>query len=89
MEVKEKLIESMYTEDKITDFIKCKIISNSFNINWNEDDCDLLGEITDDFTGEFIGFIRLYRFRMWIEYGNRDNITSEEIPLIDPMITVS
>jgi hypothetical protein len=87
MEVKEKLIESMYTEDKITDFIKCKVMDKSFDINWKEDDCDSLGTIIDDYTGELIGFIRLYRFRMWIEYG--DNITSEEISLIDPMITIS
>jgi hypothetical protein len=89
MEIKEKLIESMYTEDKITDFIKCKVMNKSFDINWKEDDCDSLGTIIDDYTGELIGFIRLYRFRMWIEYGDRDNITSEEISLIDPMITIS
>ena len=84
-QIKEIMIDCFYNDFRLQDFKKITIDSKEYRLKWYEDDCDMICEVTDR-TGKLIGFIRHYRFRIWIEY---DEGIVKEISLLDPTIIIT
>lgn len=87
-DVKETMITCIHSNNKITDINMYIVDNTTYDIKWEEDDCDLIGYVTHHITGEYIGLIRIYRFRMWIEYTDGDDVQIEEVYMQDPIVTI-